>query len=524
MREKPVSCPICGAEVRLVGTRENSYYKCSNESCYFRVGLNYTDEEIALQGKKLKSVCLQCGAPLGIACGPHGLYPRCFECNCDSKPMTIGGLVVNKWANAHSWNAKEEIKKLLKEFKKQNELDYGFEEIHENELPKKEVIKKEVCKDKSYKVSYDGIPQKILNLLSTHSNKSFDASTMSETLNISLFSTRKALTSLKNKGLIKVVSCKTGGKGTMTQYYRLSSSPMPELKIYEEDEGYITVNDFRDVLQKDFNITISGNALRAKIDINKLRMYPMQKAKGIFSSYKKAELLGMFNLSSNNDNNKKSVSTRKKDLKNLSSEHLPLEELIKEKLREDLTKKFTVKGLSAETKRNLDSVRGCVRKLLRRKKLKIVGWDYENYSFKGAVSLLYQLKESPLPKFDTVKDNVNYLTIHQFYNKKMKGLRKVSLHQIVKLVEKYNLSAAPLIINKKAYIGYSTKDLNDMFSLLVGDNVERAKKNIKNKVAKRKALVKAGSSNKLTSHKKEGTKKPFGFLNTFFSFFNKSQS
>ena len=130
MREKPTECPICGSKVSRVlhGVTKKWYYKCSNSNCHFNVSEDYKDEEVALQGTKLTSKCIQCGEHLEVACGPHGLYPRCFNCDCDSKPTLVGNVVVSKWANAHSWNAKEEIKKLRKTFEENNNLNHSFDD------------------------------------------------------------------------------------------------------------------------------------------------------------------------------------------------------------------------------------------------------------------------------------------------------------------------------------------------------------------------------------------------------------
>ena len=509
MRDKPMACPICGANVKVVEVKNGAYYKCSNNECHFCVGSNYTDEEIALQGKKLNSVCLQCGAPLEVACGPHGLYPKCFECDCDSKPMKVGGVVVTKWANAHSWNAKEEIKNLKKEFKNQNELAYDFED----EEPS---ITKKVEKISSNNFSkLEQRFQRVLDLLSSSPKKSFSASDISNKLNIEVSTVRCYLSTLRERKLIKITSCKFVVRGSMILYYNLMDSPIPELKIYTESEGYTTASKFHDKVRDKYKFTIALSILKKNIKRNKLQMYPLQFERGAIPSYKEEDLLKMLGLVEKEEI-KPIKKTEKREIIEASAN--TIEKAIIEKLSENLEKPFTLKGISYATKRSPISVRVRVRALVKSKKVKVVGWDQTRANSRGPVKLEYQLKESPLPKLDIIKDNVNYLTINQFYAKRIQGLRKTSLQNVIKLVKKSALTPVPLMINKRAYIGYSIKDLN-----AIATNLLESPFNSKKPVNRKKVLVKttAGKSN---SQKRESAKKPFNLFNTFFSLFKKSQN
>jgi hypothetical protein len=129
-------------------------------------------------------------------------------------------------------------------------------------------------------------------------------------------------------------------------------------------------------------------------------------------------------------------------------------------LRKDLNKSYTIKELSKKLKSNRICVRNIIRALKETKKIKIVGWEYRE-GYPGASALSYQLIESTLPKLKVTTDNNSYLTLKQFYKKKLRGKRCTSMKNIEQIIR--SLPVTPLIINKRAYAGYATSDLKEAF-------------------------------------------------------------
>ena len=217
---------------------------------------DYKDEEVALQGAKLSAKCIQCGEHLEVACGPHGLYPRCFKCDCDSKPTLVGNVVVSRWANSHSWNAKEEIKKLRKTFEENNSLNHSFDdyiaEISTKEKPatpsahkrkKENISEKKASKTKDN----DTIVNIILNGLRSNLSTPFDTVTISKAFGLNAASVRIYLKSLRESGSLKVVDWKLETLGNSTIYYQVPESPLKELKTYESGTKggkYLSLNEF----------------------------------------------------------------------------------------------------------------------------------------------------------------------------------------------------------------------------------------------------------------------------------------
>ena len=123
-------CPRCGSSlVKYTNKNTHKYFtRCSNKDCHFSLRDNYYEEEIPLQGIELQTTCLGCGHPLEIACGPLGLYARCYHCDYDSTPHCVDGELAVRWANAYSKQAKNEIENLIIQYKKKKETQIGFEE------------------------------------------------------------------------------------------------------------------------------------------------------------------------------------------------------------------------------------------------------------------------------------------------------------------------------------------------------------------------------------------------------------
>ena len=135
MSKEIMKCPLCGSSViKMKNFNTDEYwYKCTgykDKGCHFALNDGYTSAEIYLQGEKLNTKCMGCGEPLTVACGPYGLYARCYKCNYDLEPHEIHGETIERWANNRSPKVRSEIKELRLEFKKELKEDknYGFDE------------------------------------------------------------------------------------------------------------------------------------------------------------------------------------------------------------------------------------------------------------------------------------------------------------------------------------------------------------------------------------------------------------
>ena len=181
MTKRPTRCPICGGKITRVtnAVTKNSYFKCSNEGCHFVLGENYTDAEYYLQGRTLNTICIKCHNPLEVANGPHGLYARCFKCDCDVKPTTYNGKTYQRWANTHKLGVSEEIESLIKNFNAKEVVAedklYDFEAFISSS-PEKTTQKEPQQKDT--------ICEKILTYLKSDLSKGRTAEDISEDLDI----------------------------------------------------------------------------------------------------------------------------------------------------------------------------------------------------------------------------------------------------------------------------------------------------------------------------------------------------
>jgi hypothetical protein len=100
---------------------------------------------------------------------------------------------------------------------------------------------------------------------------------------------------------------------------------------------------------------------------------------------------------------------------------------------------------------------GIIRPLMKSKKIKVVGWDYHGQQ--GAVSLKYQVSNSPLPKFKVSVDNHLYLTLRQFYQKRIKNKKSLTFKELEQVAR--TAAVIPLLINSRAYPAYAVADLKE---------------------------------------------------------------
>jgi hypothetical protein len=129
-------------------------------------------------------------------------------------------------------------------------------------------------------------------------------------------------------------------------------------------------------------------------------------------------------------------------------------------LKDNLSTPFTADRIAREIGASVPYTSAILKELKKAREIKVVGWDMQKGT-SGATALKYQMSESPLPKFKTTVDNNLYLTVRQFYKKKLRGKRVLSLPKAENIVE--NLPVIPLIINQRAYAGYAVSDLKEAF-------------------------------------------------------------
>ena len=455
---RPSKCPLCGSKITRVtnAVTKVSYFKCSNEECNFVLGENYTDAEFYLQGQSLKVGCIKCGKPLTVANGPQGLYPRCFNCNCDLSPTFYNGKMYQKWVNAQRSTAKGEIKELVKTFNtnkdSQDEL-YDFDAFIAQATPQAtpQELPTGNLKHK------DTVCTKILEILMADSNKPMGAAEIATVAKLKMNSVRTSLLSLRTLGLVKIVNYRENPTGNHTLFYQTTDSTLPEIKTYTKKDGYNTVVSFlKENADKYGSIVRSKEVLTAGLRDNKVEPVLFHSSRGICSGYQISAMESIMN--------KQPVQI-----------HIPLEAEIpatppatredgKARImsifQADTNTPYTTAQLAQKIKANSGYTKAIIRDLRKSKKIKIVGWDQKKGQ-RGAVALQYQVMESLLPKFKTTVDNNLYVTFKQFYKKKLNGKRTTSMAKAEKEVQK--LPTIPLIINQRAYVGYSMADLKETF-------------------------------------------------------------
>lgn len=486
--ERPAKCPICGSKIMKVTniTTKNSYYKCSNKTCTFVLGDTYTDAEYYLQGQKLETTCLKCKTPLTIANGPHGLYPRCFNCDCDLTPKSYNGKIYPKWVNAHRDRVKEELEALIESFNSKNSEDelYDFDIYISTQTPKtikaervvknveevsEEPIKKK--QEKSTKRAYhrkhspETIASRLLTFL-VDNPEPYSALELSKKMNLHVGSVRPALVQLCELNLIKVVKCEPTSVSSCELYYQTVDSKIPAVKIYTKEDGYSTILSFA----KD-NIDLYGAA-----QITRMKLMNMVADGGIKPEYVRSTrgvFLGL-PISKMHDmmtNGEKTETPKKAEVEETVAPKRKRKEFqcnsmknrILEVMKNDMSHPYTVVELAQVFNVDKSYVKTAVKKLRNDKKLKIVGWEYKEDCC-GASALKYQVAESPMPRCKITTNNNAYLTFKQFYEKKIKGNKDLSV-AVVKQVVK-SLPMTPLLINQRAYAGYSVSDLREALNKL----------------------------------------------------------
>lgn len=447
MERRPRKCPICGSKITRVtnAVTKNSYFKCSNNECSFVLGENYTDAEFNLQGTILKATCLKCNKPLVVVNGPRGLYPKCVHCSCDSEPTFYNGKMYSKWVNARRACATEEIKQLVQNFNSKSTDDelYDFNAF----ITSKSVEKKNT------QASEVTIGEKVLAYLMEDTNKPRSAQDISIAIGAKIGSVRTSLLSLKTLKLVKIVQYVKNTLGNHTLLYQAAESSLPELVTFTKEEGYNSTSSF---LKE--NIDKYGNIIRAKekllVGLKKADIKPIlfQSQKGVCDGYAISTMESIMD---------EQPSAKKESSSKLLSNEKDLCSAIIDLLKKDTKKSYTVKQIAEKLNVHKDSLKTSMKKLKNSKKVKVVGWDFKKESHQGAIALYYQAMESSLPKLKTTADNNLYTTFPQFYRKKLQGKRSVSFKKAKQIIS--SATVIPLIINQRAYAGYSVAELREIF-------------------------------------------------------------
>ena len=503
--KKPTICPICGSKVKKVmhAVTRNSYFKCTNIKCHFALGVNYTETELNLQGTLLTSECLKCGKKLEVANGPHGLYGRCFNCNCDITPTKYQGKLYIKYANAYRNSVKEEVETLINNYQK-GEADKEFDFEANIAIPTKESTYKSKEPQKG-SAPYGSLVYKVTQTLSGSISTPMSCEDISKKTNISLSQARSTINKLKKFNKVKVVGyLEEYAKPTML--YQLIESSLPEVEVMKWNDEYTSITQFiKDNHSKYGNATKMRHIINAGIKKYNIKSVVTQDNKGFVSSFKKEELTqimeGTWKQSSSNEQLKllKEAPQKSPDKssKVISNNILQL-------MREDLGTPWSCTDITKKLNGKPLTVQKVVNDLLKARKIKIVGLKER----KGTQICTYQTIQSSIPKLKITKDTKSYMTINSFYEKRLRGKRALNQYAIREKVVK-TLEPTPLIQQGRMYIGYSTAELENLFRDELGSS------NRKKKI-KRTANLKKRTPIETKSPVPQKTKSLFGFFSSLF--------
>ena len=458
MSKRPTRCPICGGKITRVtnAVTKNSYFKCSNEGCHFVLGENYTDAEYYLQGRTLNTICIKCHKPLEVANGPHGLYARCFNCDCDVKPTTYNGKTYQRWANTHKLGVSEEIESLIKNF---NAKEVAIEdELYDFEAFISSSPEKTTQKEPQQK---DTICEKILAYLKSDLSKGRTAEDISKALDIKTSTIRTNILSLRTLELVKIVDSTSNKIGNRTLYYQSTDSSLPAIQTFSKEDGYTTINTFlKENIDKYGSVVRSKDVLLAALRKSGVQPSLFRSARGIGDGYPVSIMEKLMSQVTNKNTKKEKTISKKSQSSTVFSKALQ----VLQENPEHAYSSLELAHLLNTTSTNISA--SVIKPLMKSKKIKIVGWDYQGNS-QWAVPLQYQLSSSPLPKFKISVDNHLYLTLRQFYQKRVKGKKALSFEQLEQITK--NIQVVPLLINHRAYPAYTVADLKEV----VANHLER---------------------------------------------------
>jgi transcription initiation factor IIE alpha subunit len=513
MTKRPVVCPICGSKVVKVtnAVTKNSYFKCSNDGCMFVLGEEYTDAEFHLQGQLLKTTCLKCHKPLMVINGPHGLYPRCSNCTCDFEPTLYNGKMYSRWVNAHRNSAKEEVKELIKVFNTQKEEVKVEDTLYDFEAFVASTPVKELpSPDKSKRRRNKSNSIKILEFLKSDMSIPRRPSDICKKAGVNSESIQSALSYLMKDGLIRIVKCSPNTQGNFHSYYQITQSNLPELKIYHKEDGYNSVTAF---LKKNGISIIHNHRLIETLKNRGIEPVLFNSSRGICYGYKITDMKEALN----------GNSTKKSEVKvEVKTSETPvnskaLQKQIVELMQNYISKSYSADDLSKVLKVDKWSVHWAIRKLKESKKIRIVDCAVSS-EHGGPLSMKYQLVESPLPKLKVTTNKSAYMTISQFYDKKLRGKRSMPLNRASQEVKK--LQGIPLLIKNKAYMGYAVSDLKEIFKDYIGAPVKTSYKETATSIPVEVEAAVIASQNKVSNP----IAKKKSLLGTITSFFKKEKA
>lgn len=460
--KRPTKCPICGAPITKVtnAVTKNSYYRCSNQECHFVLKENYTDAEFYLQGKTLNTICLKCHSPLTIANGPHGLYARCFKCSCDTEPTSYNRKVYPKWANAHKSGVKQEIEQLVKAYQAMSVEDelYDFEVYIAASKPEKHTSKKPKANKRK-----DTYARQVLAILEDNPEKMFSANDISSKLSLSLVSIRNILRYLKESGLAKIVKCESSDYNSryLSTYYQSIKGSMKPIVLSQKSKNISSVCGF--CIQKNNDRRVSSK-MADYLEKNNIEWVPTIKGKGVCKGYKVTDLEKAYNYVLYGDSETKQLplpATHEipEPVKTFNTKAELRAKIIKA-LKADLTKPYSTLELTKVLSADKCAVKQMMKALREEKRIKVVDWEVVERQ-RGASTLKYQVTESPLARLKVTVDNNSYVTAHQFFDKKLRGKRVISLKEVMQKVK--GIESTPLLINHRAYVGYPIATLKEIF-------------------------------------------------------------
>lgn len=522
MTKRPTKCPICGGKITRVtnAVTKNSYFKCSNEGCHFVLGEDYTEAEFDLQGRTLNTICIKCHKPLTVANGPHGLYARCFNCDCDIKPTTYNGKTYQRWANTHKMGVSEEIESLIKNFNAKGVASedklYDFEAFISSGAD--EVLSKKENKPESTNC------EKILTYLESDLSKGRTAEDISEALSIKIGTVRTSLLNLRTLELIKIVGFISNKAANHTILYQSVGSLLPEMQIFSKEDGYDSINSFlKNNIDKYGSVVRAKEVLLGALKKNNVKPSLFRSTRGIGDGYQTLVMEKLMDQATGrnikkNAKKEKVISKKEPSLTILSRALQILQEN-----PEHAYSSVELAHLLNTTNTNISA--SVIKPLMKSKEIKIVGWDYQGNSYR-AVSLQYQLSSSPLPKFKVSVDNHLYSTLKQFYHKRIKNKKILSFKKLEQVAK--TLGVVPLLINSRAYPAYSVADLKEATANYLKSS---ARKKVKTDTPKRikvdldietAVMISQNSQDNITSTVSNPIKKK-SFFNTIASLFKKKE-
>lgn len=527
-------CPRCGSSlVKYTNKNTHKYFtRCSNKDCHFSLRDNYYEEEIPLQGIELQTTCSGCGHPLEIACGPLGLYARCYHCDYDSTPHCVDGELAVRWANAYSKQAKNEIENLIIQYKKKKETQIGFEEEDYRVV---ELASNSTSKGNSQYLDIEkelvlaGFTGKsledcgrILEVFMQDTSKPLGSKDIFEKLKDRINSACSVISSLKalrNSNFIKIVKYEENSSSVKI-YYQIKSSPLEEIKVYAEEEGYTSISSF--FKNSDFYSTSIRTQVARVLRSNNEPTFLVQHERGFYAGYK-AETLEKIIANLEENHNKKDDELLIQEVKPVEIEKSTIEHTYsfkeareyKEKIRQqilEILKKDINTGYTSSKITNILNIKkqvvvDSVRTLKRQKKIKIVGTEI--HKEQGNYSFVFQLIDSPLRQV-MIKTSAGCIALKEFLAKHKKELNEKDYYKLLKKVRENQLKEHLVLIHKRPFIGYKESDLEKIFKV--------------KKVATISTEPDTKKTAKFSTQVTGSPRKDKNFLSNVFKFFQKKKS